>query len=79
MGIAEKKENLLLTVENADDNLTELLTEVAKEYNDSPRNYSEEELQSFYKARDEFYKNGQKGKTVEEAHNEIRRKYQNGI
>ncbi len=79
MGIAEKKKNLLHIVEEADENLTELLMEVAKEYNDTPRNYSEEELQSFYKARDEFHKNGQKGKTVEEVHNEIRRKYKNGL
>lgn len=79
MGIAEKKQNLMLMVEDADENLTELLMEVAKEYYDTPINYSEEELQSFYKARDEFYKSGQKGKTVEEVHNEIRRKHQNGI
>lgn len=79
MGIAEKKQNLMHIIDDADENLTELLMEVAKEYNDTPRNYSEEDLQSFYKARDEFFASGQKGKTVEEAHNEFRRKYQNGL
>ena len=34
MGIAEKKQNLMLMVEDADENLTELLIEVAKEYSD---------------------------------------------
>ncbi len=79
MSIAEKKQNLMHIVKDADENLTELLIEVAKEYNDTSGKYTEEELQSFYKTRDEFYKSGQVGKTVEEAHNEIRRKYQNGL
>lgn len=79
MSLAEKKETLLHIVEGADDKLTELLMEVAKEYTDTPRNYSEEELQSFYNIRDEILKSGQKGKTVDEVHNDIRRKYQNGL
>lgn len=79
MGIAEKKQNLMHLVEEADENLTELLMEVAKEYNDAPTNYSKEELQSFYNIRDEFIKSGKKGKTVEEVHNNVRRNYKNGL
>ena len=79
MGIAEKKQNLMHIVEGADENLTELLMEVAKDYNGTPRNYSEEELQSFYKTRDEFLASGEKGKTVEEVHTQIRSKFQNGL
>ena len=79
MSLAEKKENLMHIVKDADEKLTGLLIALADEYNSSDYEFTEAEIQSFYETRDEFLASGQKGKTVEEAHNEIRRKYQNGI
>ncbi len=79
MSLVEKKENLMHIVKDADEKLTGLLIALADEYNTPDYEYSEEEIQSFYKTRDEFFASGEKGKTVEEAHNEIRRKYQNGL
>lgn len=75
MSLAEKKENLLHIVEDADEKLTELLIELAEEYNAPSHDFSEEELNLFKNRRDEFYKNNKQGYSVEEAHDLIRKKY----
>jgi len=50
------------------------LLALANEYNDPEPYFSKEELASFEKSRDDFFKSGKKGYTVEEAHNRIRNK-----
>ncbi len=79
MSITEKKEFLLHIVEDADEKLTGLLIALANEYNEADQDYSKEELESFYKRRDEFFAGNKEGYTVEEAHDKIRRNYKNGL
>ncbi|HXS56605.1 MAG TPA: hypothetical protein VN726_10815 [Hanamia sp.] len=71
MNITEKKEVLLDIVKEADEKLTRLLIALADEYNSSEE-YTNEEMEGFYKVRDEFIKHPETGRTVEEAHHLIR-------
>ena len=74
MSLAEKKQSLLYMIEDADEKLTGLLMALANEYNASGEEYPSEEIESFYKIRDELIKNPEKGCTVEEAQQRIRNK-----
>jgi hypothetical protein len=74
MNLTEKKQALLHIVEDADEKLTGLLMALAIEYNGSSQEFTPEEIESFYKVRDEFLKHPEAGYTVEEAHNLIRNK-----
>lgn len=75
MSLAEKKTVLIHIVEEADEKLTGLLIALADEYNTTEYKYSEEELNLFKERKEEFYKNNKEGYSVEEAHELIRRKY----
>ena len=79
MILTEKKQVLLEIIEDADEKLTGLLLALANEYNDADQSYSEEELAFFEKRREAFFKSGEKGYTVEEAHERIRNNYKNGL
>ncbi|MDQ6843469.1 MAG: hypothetical protein M3Z92_03820 [Bacteroidota bacterium] len=79
MSLAEKKQNLLYIIEEADEKLAGLLIAVANEYNSSGEEYTKDEIESFYKTRDELLKNPGKGFTVQDAHQRIRNKVQDGF
>lgn len=79
MSLTEKKQALLHIVEDADEKLTGLLIAIANEYNDAGQNYSKEELDFFNNRRNAFFDNNKEGYTVEEAHEKIRRNYNNGL
>ena len=81
MSIVEKKQFLLHIVEDADEKLTGLLIAVANEYNASGEAevYTNDEIESFNKTRDEYLKKPEAVFTVEEAHNKIRNKHGNAI
>jgi len=79
MVLTDKKEVLKEIIENADDKLMSLMIALANEYNDGEYVYSKEELDFIEKRRDAFFKSGKKGYTVEEAHENIRRNYKNGL
>lgn len=79
MSLAEKKQSLLYMIEDADEKLTGLLMALANEYNASDEEYTPEEIESFYKIRDELLKNPEKGSTVQEAHQRIRNKGQDAF
>lgn len=74
MSLAEKKQALMHIVEDADEKLTALLFALADEYNSPHYEYSEEEIQSFYKIRDDLLKDPESGYTPEQAHDLIRNK-----
>ena len=78
MSLIEKKEVLLHIVEDADEKPTGLLIALANEYNDSDKNYSKEELDFFNNRRNSFYNTNKDGYSVEEAHDMVRRNYNNG-
>ena len=77
MSLAEKKEVLKNLVEEADDKLIGLLIAIAEEYVSPEYDYSEDELTLFKERKEEFYKNNKEGYTVEEAHDMIRKKFNN--
>lgn len=79
MSLAEKKDALLHIIEKADEKLTGLLIALANEYNDADQNYLKEELDFFNDRRNTFYNSDKKGYSVEEAHENIRRNYNNGV
>ena len=79
MSLTEKKEALLHIVEDADEKLTGLLIALANEYNDTDQIYSKEELDFFNDRKKAFYNNNKEGYSVEEAHDNIRRNYNNGV
>jgi hypothetical protein len=79
MSITEKKEALLHIVEDADEKLTGLLIALAVEYNDADQIYSKEELDFFNDRKKAFYNSNKEGYSVEEAHDNIRRNYNNGV
>ena len=79
MSLIEKKEALLHIVEDADEKLTGLLIALANEYNDADQNYSKEELDFFNDRRNAFYNSKKEGYSAEEAHDKIRRNYNNGV
>ena len=77
MSLAEKKQSLINILAYADERLTGLLMAVAVEYNASSEEYTHEEIEGFYKVRDEFIKHPETGSTVVEAHHLIRNKVRN--
>ncbi|MEO8568874.1 MAG: hypothetical protein ABI419_07055 [Ginsengibacter sp.] len=77
MGLSEKKQTLLHIVEDADEKLTGLLIALATEYNSSSEEYTAEEIEEFYKVRDELINHPEKGYTVEDAHNLVRNRIRN--
>ncbi|HEY8691053.1 MAG TPA: hypothetical protein VIM07_17605 [Chitinophagaceae bacterium] len=79
MSLAEKKEALMHIVKEADEKLTALLFALADEYNSPDYEYSEEELNLFNERKEEFYRNNKQGYSVEEAHELVRRKYNDGL
>ena len=79
MSLAEKKEKLLYLIEDADEKLTGLLIALANEYNTSGEEYTNEEIESFYKTRDEYLQNPETVFTVEEAHQKVINKHRDAI
>jgi hypothetical protein len=79
MGLPEKKQFLLHIIEDADERLTGLLLAVANEYNESPSQYSQEDLNVFNDRRESFYANGKKGFTPEEVEDMVRRQHKDGL
>jgi cob(I)alamin adenosyltransferase len=79
MVLTDKKEVLKEIIETADEKLMSLMIALANEYNDEEYIYSKEELEFIEKRRDAFLKSGKKGFSVEEAHENIRRNYKNGL
>ncbi len=79
MSLAEKKQALLHIVEDADEKLIGLLMALAFEYNASTEEYTPEEIEGFYKVRDELIKHPEKGYTVEQAHDLIINKIRDAI
>lgn len=79
MSLAGKKQSLLHIIEEADEKLTGLLIALATEYNASGEEYTSEEIESFYKTRDELIKNPETGYTIEKAHHLIRNKIQDAF
>jgi hypothetical protein len=79
MTITENKDALFDIVKEADEKLTRLLIALANEYNNAGESYSKEELEFFNNRRKAFFDSGKKGSSVEDAHNRIRRNYQNGL
>ena len=75
MDLVEKTQVLVHIVEDADEKLSGLLIALANEYNDPEQTYSQEELDSFEESRNAFFQSGNKGYTVEEAHEKIRKDY----
>ena len=74
MSLAEKKQSLMHILADSDEKLTGLLIALAIEYNASSEEYTHEEIEGFYKVRDEFIKHPETGYTVEKAHHLIRNK-----
>ncbi len=74
MGIAEKKQNLMHIVEDADEKLTGLLIALANEYNTSDFKFTDEEIAEFYVRRDNLLADPDSGYTPEKAHILIRNK-----
>lgn len=74
MSLTEKKDVLLHIVQHADDKLTGLLIALANEYNTSNTKYSEEEIENFYKVRDDLLAEPHSGYTPAQAHDLIRNK-----
>jgi hypothetical protein len=79
MSLTEKKQALFHVVEDADEKLTGLLIAIATDYNDAEQNYSKEELDFFNDRRKAFLNSNKEGYTVEEAHEKVRRNYNNGL
>ena len=72
MGLAEKKQELLRIVENADEELTNRLIAVAKESESTNSKFTPEELQKFYASREQYHQNPETGMSLEDAHAYIR-------
>jgi hypothetical protein len=79
MSLTEKKQALFHIVEDADEKLTGLLIAIATEYNDAEQNYSKKELDFFNDRRKAFLDSNKEGYTVEEAHEKVRRNYNNDL
>ena len=79
ISLEEKKQILSHIVEDADDKLTGLLIAVANEYNTSGEKYSQEEIEEFYRIRDNLLARPETGYTPEQADNLIRNKSKNAI
>lgn len=74
MVIADKKLVLKEIIENADEKLMSLMIALANEYNDAEQKYSKEEIEEFYRIRNEMLTHPETTFTVEEAHEQIRNK-----
>ena len=74
MVITDKKLVLKEIIENADEKLMGLMIALANEYNDTEQEYSQEEIEEFYRIRDGMLTHPETTFTVEEAHEQIRNK-----
>lgn len=74
MVITEKKLVLKEIIEKADEKLIGLMIALANEYNDNDQEYSKEEIEEFYRIKDEMLAHPETTFTVEEAHEQIRNK-----
>ncbi|MDE3184230.1 MAG: hypothetical protein KGM16_12505 [Bacteroidota bacterium] len=74
MVITDKKRVLKEIIEKADEKLVSLMIALANEYNDNDQEYSKEEIEEFYRIKDEMLAHPETTFTVEEAHEQIRSK-----
>lgn len=74
MVITDKKLVLKEIIKNADEKLMSLMIALANEYNDDEQEYSKEEIEEFYRIRDEMLAHPETTLTVKEAHEQIRNK-----
>ena len=74
MVLTDKKQALLEIIQDADEKLLGLMIALANEYNDDEQEYSKEEIEEFYRIRDEMLTHPETTFTVEEAHEQIRNK-----
>ena len=74
MILTDKKEVLKEIIEDADDKLMSLMIALANEYNYTEQEYSQEEIQEFYRIRDEMIAYPETGYSPEQAHELIRKK-----
>lgn len=74
MVITEKKLVLKEMIENADEKRIGLMIALANEYNDNDQEYSKEEIEEFYRIKDEMLAHPETTFTVEETHEQIRNK-----
>lgn len=72
MGLAEKKQELLRIVENADEELANRLIAAAKDASGSNTKYSPEELQKFHASREQYLQNSETAMSLEDTHAYIR-------
>lgn len=72
MSIAEKKLSLVKMLLDCNDDTTDKLFQLMQQDSKQVENFSDEEIRIFEKARNDFFASGEKGYTVEEAHNWIR-------
>ncbi len=75
MSFAEQKVELFKIVANADEETTGKLIELAKQLTQKTYKFSDEEIASFEKTRNEFMESEEKGYTIEEAHTMIRNRF----
>lgn len=73
MVVTNNKEALKEIIENADEKLINLMIALANEYNDVPE-YSQDEIEEFYKIRDTMLAHPETTYTPEQAHDLIRNK-----
>ncbi|HEY9342968.1 MAG TPA: hypothetical protein VJ279_11815 [Hanamia sp.] len=73
MVLTDKKHVLKEIIENADEKLIGLMIALANEYNDTA-NYSQEEIEEFYRIRDEMLAHPETTYTPEQAHELVRNK-----
>ena len=74
MILTDKKEVLKEIIEDADDKLMSLMIALANEYNYTEREYTQDEIQEFYRIRDEMLEHPETSLTPEQAHESIRNK-----
>ena len=74
MILTDKKEVLKEIIEDADDKLMSLMIALATEYNYTEQEYTQDEIQEFYRIRDEMLEHPETSLTPEQAHESIRNK-----
>ena len=74
MVLTDKKEVLKEIIEDADDKLMSLMIALANEYNYTEQEYTQDEIQEFYRIRDEMLEHPETSLTPEQAHESIRNK-----
>jgi len=72
MNIAEQKVALVKMLLEADDETTNQLFQLMLEGNNRTQKFSDKEIKTFEKSRDDFFASGKKGYSVEEVHSFIR-------